>query len=78
MRRGGMRGGEEQQRRPRDPESYKNKLDKEMNEYWLRGGVKDHGKKLYILNNTNLYIAVKDLDNELEEYRKQGDAGKAT
>ena len=34
----------------------KDKLDKEMNDYWIKGGVKDH--------------AVKDLDRDLEEYIK--------
>mmetsp|Transcript_19339 Transcript_19339/g.18473 ORF Transcript_19339/g.18473 Transcript_19339/m.18473 type:complete len:99 (+) Transcript_19339:98-394(+) len=42
-RRGGRFGGDSE-RRPKDKEALKDHLDKELNEYWVKGGVKDHGK----------------------------------
>ena len=39
-----MRRGGEGERRPRDKTAYKDKLDKDLNEYWEKGGFKEHGK----------------------------------
>jgi hypothetical protein len=50
-------------RLPKNSDELKAELDKEMNEYWVKGGDKSH--------------AMQDLDKELEEYQKAGDVSKA-
>jgi hypothetical protein len=41
--RGGMRGG----KRGGNPEFKKERLDRELNDYWEKGGMKHHGMLLF-------------------------------
>lgn len=45
-----------------------------MNEYWLKGGDKEHGNSF--THKLILNIVKKDLDAELDAYRKQADTNK--
>lgn len=49
--RGGDRGGRRGDRRGGNPVDKKQKLDQELNQYWEKGGFKEHGKFSIETNN---------------------------
>ena len=74
-KKGGKHSGE---RLPKDPEARKEFLDKEMEQYWIKGGHKELGKSKVMASILTFCLAQASLDAELDNYMaKAADTGAA-